>query len=92
MLSKEILIKNLKEAQENKAYLYITYENNDFKFYTRDNLPSDEFLKRYNLDYTKHLVIGINPAIAIKYDYVIYKYDMDVNTFIEQVNKDYKVV
>ena len=91
MISKEILIKNLKEAQQNKAHLYITYENNSFKFYTKEELPSDEFLKKYNLDYNKNLVISLNPATTLKYDYIIYKYDMDVNTFIEQVNKDYRV-
>ena len=91
MLNKKILLNKLNEAKENKAYLYITYEDKEIKFYTNEKISSDEFLKNHNLNYDKNLIVGLNPVDTLKYNYVIYKNDMDIDTFLQEVKKDYQI-
>ena len=88
MLNKELLITKAKEAHLNESVLYITCENGIAKYYTHENLCSHDFLLKYGLTYND-LILGIRPWDILKHDYVIYKSDMNVNTFIEEANKDY---
>jgi len=88
MLNKELLIKMANEAHKNGAVLYITFQSGIAKYYTHENLCSHDFLLKYGLTY-EDLILGIRPWDMLKHDYVIYKSDMNIDTFIEEANKDY---
>ena len=66
MLNKEILINKAKEARTIKGSVYIVKINNNIKIMTSKSGFSEDFLKKYNLDYDKNLIIGLTANEILK--------------------------
>ena len=91
MLNKEILINKAKEARTIKGSVYIVKINNNIKIMTSKSGFSEDFLKKYNLDYDKNLIIGLTANEILKENHGTYNgWETDINNIIEAINKDYK--
>lgn len=89
MLDKKMLLEKAREAQKNNSYLYITHEDDNFKFYTNDRICSGDFLRKYDL-VNDNLVIGLTPDSVLRYDCAVYmQRDMSIQTLIELLNNKY---
>lgn len=67
-LSKEILINAAKEAQKEKSNIYVVYDNKEVKIITDSSCKcSDDFFKKYNMDYNKNLLQAFTPDMILKY-------------------------
>lgn len=65
LITENIIIDRCKKALKNKKSLYIVNIDNTIQF-IESNLPSWEFLKKYNLD-SKNLIQGLCPESILKY-------------------------
>jgi hypothetical protein len=88
MVIKNMLIKAAKQAQEEKANVWLLYDEG-FKVIIDNSKCSDDFFKKYNYSY-KDLLQVFMPDMILKHDYANYNYaTMSINTFLDKINNKY---
>lgn len=85
MITKNDLIKAAKQAQTEKANVWLI-KDNGIKIIIDNSKCSDEFFKKYNYTYDKNLLQAFTPDMILKYDTANYNQGtMSIDTFLDYV-------